>query len=168
VAADCTHLPFRPESFSHAVASEVLEHIPDDRAAVREIARVLKPRGRFILTFPHRKAYFTYDDRYVKHYRRYELEEAVQLLSEAELTPLSTQNVLGPIEKITMMTTIFCFEHLVKLADTVQLAKPHATMHLLSPVFRFANWLYAGLLRFEARIVPQRWAAVLLTVAEKK
>jgi SAM-dependent methyltransferase len=168
VAADVTHLPFRPESFSHAIASEVLEHIQDDRAAVSEIACVLKPHGRFILTFPHRKAYFANDDRYVNHYRRYEIEDTARLLSEAELTPLSTQNVLGPLEKITMMAGVLCFEKLVRFAGAVQLAKPHATMNLLSPFFRLANRLYAGLLRVEALIVPQRWAAVLLTVAEKK
>ena len=34
-----------------------------------------KPQGRLILTVPHRKRYCGYEDRYVKHYRRYELLE---------------------------------------------------------------------------------------------
>jgi hypothetical protein len=32
VAADATHLPFQAGSFSQIICSEVLEHLPDDRA----------------------------------------------------------------------------------------------------------------------------------------
>ena len=168
VAADMTHLPFRADAFSHAVCSEVIEHIEDDRAALGEIARVLKARGRLILTFPHRKAYFANDDRYVKHYRRYEIEETDRLLRDAQLYPLATRNVLGPLEKVTMMFAVLFFENLIKFADANQFAKPHTTMRLLSPVFKLANLAYAALLRFEAFVIPQRWAAVLLTTAEKR
>lgn len=51
-AADLTRLPFRPESFDLVLASHVLEHIPDDRAAVREIHRVLRPGGIALLPVP--------------------------------------------------------------------------------------------------------------------
>lgn len=168
VAADVTHLPFRDGAFSHAIASEVLEHIEDDKKAVGEIARILKRQGRFVVTYPHRMAYFTNDDWYVKHHRRYEVCDIVGLLSGAGFSVLRTLKVLGPLEKLTMMTAVLCFEKLVWFSDRVQLAKPHATMNLLSPVFRLANWIYAGLLSIEALVVPQRWAVVLLSVAEKK
>jgi ubiquinone/menaquinone biosynthesis C-methylase UbiE len=49
VVADAISLPFKSETFSHDISSEVLEHLQDDRQAVKEIARVMKPSGNFIL-----------------------------------------------------------------------------------------------------------------------
>lgn len=49
---DALVLPFPDGSFDRIVASEVLEHIPDDRGAMRELARVLKPGGSVAVTVP--------------------------------------------------------------------------------------------------------------------
>jgi len=48
------------------------------------------------------------------------------------------------------------------------LHQPSAALRWLSQLFKWANLAYAVLLWFEARIVPQRWATVLLTIAEKR
>ena len=45
-------LPFPDASVDRVIASEVLEHIPDDARAMAEIARVLKPGGRVAVTVP--------------------------------------------------------------------------------------------------------------------
>ncbi len=52
VQGDATRLPFDDESFDRVIASEVLEHIPDDNTALVELARVLKPGGRLAVTIP--------------------------------------------------------------------------------------------------------------------
>lgn len=52
VRADLTALPFPDGSFDTVIASEVLEHIPDDAAAIGEIARVVRPGGRVAVTVP--------------------------------------------------------------------------------------------------------------------
>jgi SAM-dependent methyltransferase len=49
---DATRLPFADESFDCVIASEVLEHVPDDNAAFAELARVLKPGGTIAVTVP--------------------------------------------------------------------------------------------------------------------
>jgi SAM-dependent methyltransferase len=52
VQGDALHLPFADESFDRVIASEVLEHIPDDTEAMAELARVLKPGGTMAVTVP--------------------------------------------------------------------------------------------------------------------
>lgn len=52
VAGDARHMPFDDASFDRVIASEVLEHIVDDEAAMAEIARVTKPGGIIAVTVP--------------------------------------------------------------------------------------------------------------------
>jgi SAM-dependent methyltransferase len=52
VRGDLLALPFPDGSVDRVIASEVLEHIPDDATAVAEIARVLEPGGRVAVTVP--------------------------------------------------------------------------------------------------------------------
>ena len=50
--ADVTALPFDDGAFEAAISLDVLEHVPDFRAALQEFARVLRPGGRMVLTVP--------------------------------------------------------------------------------------------------------------------
>ena len=54
VEGDALTLPFEDDSFDRIIAAEVLEHIPDDRRAIAELARVLAPGGRIAVTVPAR------------------------------------------------------------------------------------------------------------------
>src|SRR5262245_32105254 len=57
--ADGRVLPFEDASFDHAYSISVLEHIeePGDVEALRELARVVKPDGRVLVTLPHALEY---------------------------------------------------------------------------------------------------------------
>jgi SAM-dependent methyltransferase len=52
VQGDALHLPFADSTFDRVICSEVLEHIPDDRGAMAELARVLRPGGTMAITIP--------------------------------------------------------------------------------------------------------------------
>ena len=52
LTADATRLPFPDDAFDAVIAAEILEHIPDDTAALAEIARVLRPGGTAAVTVP--------------------------------------------------------------------------------------------------------------------
>jgi len=49
---DVTAMPFPDDQFDLILCSHVLEHVPDDRQAMRELYRVLKPGGWAILMVP--------------------------------------------------------------------------------------------------------------------
>jgi SAM-dependent methyltransferase len=51
-AGDATRLPFPDGTFDRVIASEVMEHIPDDEGALDELLRVLKPGGVLAVTIP--------------------------------------------------------------------------------------------------------------------
>jgi SAM-dependent methyltransferase len=53
IAVDAQNLPFRNGAFDKIVCTEVLEHIPDDRAGIRELVRVLKPGGLIAISVPN-------------------------------------------------------------------------------------------------------------------
>ena len=71
VEADVTLLPFGDESFDAAVLGEVLEHVEDDRGALVEIARVLRPRGVLALSVPANPRLYGPSDVWAGHVRRY-------------------------------------------------------------------------------------------------
>jgi SAM-dependent methyltransferase len=56
VNGDATALPFPDSSFERVIASEIVEHIPDDASAFKELARVLRPGGMLAVTVPARLA----------------------------------------------------------------------------------------------------------------
>ena len=52
VVGDALALPYPDATFDTVIASEILEHIPDDDAAIAELTRVLKPGGSLAVTVP--------------------------------------------------------------------------------------------------------------------
>ena len=62
VQASLTRLPFASRSFDLIVCYHVLEHVPDDAAAMRELARVLRPGGVALVQVPFRKRRQTDED----------------------------------------------------------------------------------------------------------
>jgi SAM-dependent methyltransferase len=52
VTGDATAMPFPDGAFDRVIAAEILEHVPDDRRALAEIARVLRPGGLAAVTVP--------------------------------------------------------------------------------------------------------------------
>lgn len=74
--SDITDIPVPDATFDAALCTEVLEHVPDPVAAVKEFGRILKPGGRLILTAPlgsgiHQAPYHFYGGFTPFWYRKY-------------------------------------------------------------------------------------------------
>jgi len=70
--------------FDIAVAFDALEHIENDNLAVKEINRVLRPGGTFLFTVPAVSKLYGSHDRYLKHYRRYDMKHINKILFRME------------------------------------------------------------------------------------
>ncbi len=80
IQLDATRIPFESE-FDIVAAFDVIEHIEDDEAVLRGIAKALKSGGHVLLTVPQHPFLWSRLDEIVHHKRRYtrrDLEEKVE------------------------------------------------------------------------------------------
>jgi ubiquinone/menaquinone biosynthesis C-methylase UbiE/uncharacterized protein YbaR (Trm112 family) len=99
VCCSAEKLPLASDAFASALAIAVIEHVPDDGAALSEIARVLQPEGRAWVTVPHALRNISpifrlpnrRHDRRLGHLRRYEAEMLAESGRRVGLTPEEVQ-----------------------------------------------------------------------------
>lgn len=94
--SDATHLPLADDSLDLVVAFDILEHLADDEAAVREVHRVLKPSGTYLVAVPADPRLWSSHDEAVHHLRRYTRATLVALLEHGgfEVQQVMSWNVL--------------------------------------------------------------------------
>lgn len=168
IVADGNHLPLKDGSFLQVICSEVLEHTQDDKGALKEIARVMKKTGSLILTFPHRHFYYSSDDRYVGHIRRYELTEISDSLKVVGLKIDVVEKVLGPLEKITMMLVVWVYALLTRFKPKSLVSLMIKNQSMLLFLLAWINRLYGLIVRLDAFIMPCKLSTVLLVKAIKR
>ncbi len=86
VAASAEALPFEDSAFDGAVLGEVLEHVEDDLAGLRETARVVRPEGVVAMSVPANPAWFGPSDEWAGHHRRYTRPALLDLCAGAGLS----------------------------------------------------------------------------------
>lgn len=160
VTADAMHLPFSEGHFDALVAMDMLEHLPDDKAALAEFYRVLKPGGVVLATVPAYPHLWSEHDVALMHHRRYMRPELRSRFTEAGFH----------LDKVShTMTALY---PLVALQRRLNARKPHsdnpqATMPLFpAPI----NAALKGLVTVEnamARRVDFPFGVTLLCIATK-
>ena len=99
ILAEAERLPVASDSVEVVLALDLLEHIEDDGAAAREIARVLRPGGIAIITVPALPGLWSEHDEALDHIRRYRARRLRRILTEAgfrieKLSPVITALLL--------------------------------------------------------------------------
>lgn len=84
-------IPIDNNTFDFVVAFQVIEHIKNDMDFVREVRRVLKPEGKFIVSTPNAPMSLT---RNPYHVREYSADELTNLL-ECEFSHVEAMGVSG-------------------------------------------------------------------------
>ena len=81
-------LPFDDARFDAVVSADVLYHIDDDAAALRECVRVLRPGGALVINVPAYQWLWSYHDEAVHSKRRYSRSGLLAKLVTAGLAPV--------------------------------------------------------------------------------
>jgi len=86
VLADLASIPFKPETFDAVLSANVLEHIREPGAAVRDMVSVLKRGGRLYMSVPFLADPIHQEPHDFFRYTEYGLRHLIQ---DAGLTPVS-------------------------------------------------------------------------------
>jgi len=70
-------------AFDCIIMWDVLEHIDDDRGALRTVERLLRPGGQLLLAVPSNPREWRWDDDFYGHFRRYTVVDMTEKLTQA-------------------------------------------------------------------------------------
>lgn len=76
---------------------DVLEHVPDDVALLKEYADSMKQGGRILITVPAFQFLWSGHDVFLEHYRRYTIKMMEKAIEDAGLTPVKSRYFFGSL-----------------------------------------------------------------------
>lgn len=97
VCGSAMALPFVDEAFDVVAAFDVVEHCEDDAVAVSEIARVLAPGGRMLLSVPAYQWAWSKHDVRAGHHRRYTKRRLDRVAEDAGLAVVRSTYAFGAV-----------------------------------------------------------------------
>lgn len=83
-----TSIPYGDNSFDVILALDLLEHVEDDHEAIKEMKRVVKDKGIFIIFVPAFNFLWGRSDEIGKHFRRYSKERLLKVIKQNDLEVL--------------------------------------------------------------------------------
>lgn len=120
-------LPFESEYFDALLCNQVLEHVPDDDAFIRELARVIKPGGLLVLTAP-----FVWDEHEQPYdFKRYTSFGIQGLLEKHRLSIVDFRKTCDDASLIFQMANAYTFKALLPKNPYLNLL---LTILLIAPV----------------------------------
>ncbi len=106
ICVDMVKLPYQANQFDLIIALDVLEHIKNDKSAIKEISRVIKNKGIAVISVPHRKKYYTQQDKIIGHFRRYEINELKGMFENNGFKEIRTFGIYGQLMKISEIQAV--------------------------------------------------------------
>lgn len=160
--ADATHVPFASGSFDLVTSFDVLQCVPDDAGAVREMARVLRPGGAALLTLAAFDILRGDHAEVWNEQRRYTRASATQLVAGAGLQAERVSFMFASL--FPVMLPVRLMQRVLRpvrgLRDNTDIAVPAAPI----------NALLTAIVRLEAavaRTMPMPIGTSLLVLARK-
>ena len=158
VYANAEQLPFTDDQFDAVISLDTIEHVPDHESAVKEIYRVLKPGGIFVMNVPAFAWLWGPHDIALMHQRRYTKQDVSKLLISKGFK----------VQKLSY-SVFFLFPAVVIRRFTEKLQRGEAKVKL--PEFSTStNRLLINLMRNEGKLfqnVNLPWGSSVVCVAQK-
>ncbi|MBA7492174.1 methyltransferase [subsurface metagenome] len=139
IIMNINNLLFPKNSFDVVTAFDVLEHLENDQKAIKEVFKVLRNRGIFLLTVPSYNWLWSEHDEALGHKRRYTKSQIEKKLKSAGFTILKSSYIIS-----TFLLPIALFRFWQK---TFKKEKNLKTSYVILPPF--LNFLLAQILRLE-------------------
>lgn len=162
VRADMEHIPFTSGSFDLATSFDVVQSVPDDRKALREMARVLKPGGYVVLNVTALELLRGDHSEVWSEQRRYTPQTATRLIEDAGLQVARITYLFASL--VPLMLAVRRIQRLLR-----PFREPRGDSDLAVPSAAI-NAVLTGLVSGEAalaRRVPMPFGSSLLLVARK-
>lgn len=149
LAADAVRMPAADGAFDVVAAFDVIEHIPDDRGAVRECLRVLRPGGRMFVSVPAWQFLYAHQDRVVHHQRRYTAGGLARVFRDAGFVVEFTSYINFLLFPLILPAVL-----LIKLKEALRPPPPGDATTNASFKFRpGVNALLRAIFAFERRVL---------------
>src|ERR1041384_7569575 len=94
------------ERFALGLLCDVIEHVEDDRALLREVLARLEPDGHLLVTVPSFQSLFSSHDVALRHYRRYSLRELERAVEDAGGQVLDGGYLFGSLLPVRLLQKV--------------------------------------------------------------
>ncbi|HEX3519427.1 MAG TPA: methyltransferase domain-containing protein [Solirubrobacteraceae bacterium] len=145
VAGSILEMPFAEDSFDLAVSLDVIEHLEDDLAALRELRRVVAPGGSLLVTVPAYQWLWSGHDEINHHHRRYTRRSLQRVAEQAGWHQTRTtyfNSLLLPVAIV------------LRLLDKVNTKTTESSLDLWVPPEPL-NWVLERPLALEAALIKR-------------
>jgi SAM-dependent methyltransferase len=161
---DLMHLDWKNE-WDIVFLLDVIEHLPDDIGAMHQAAKALKPGGYLFVTTPALNFFWSYNDEFAYHLRRYSKQDFAQL---AETSGLRLREARYFMFLLSPLYWLSRRKHRVWLMTELQRRELYLKTHRLPP--KLLNECLAGIFCFETPIghkLSFPWGTSVLGVFQK-
>jgi SAM-dependent methyltransferase len=145
IAGSVLQMPFDSDSFDLAASLDVIEHLEDDLAALRELRRVVAPGGSLLVTVPAYPWLWSGHDEINHHYRRYTRRSLQRVAEQAGWQQIRTTH----FNSLLLPAAI-----LLRILDRLSRKTTESSLDLWVPP-RPLNWLLERPLALEAALIAR-------------
>jgi len=160
LVADASRLPFKSGAVARLLCSEVLEHLEHDERTLQEMSRILQPGGHLVITVPIHRHYYTFDDAYVGHFRRYEVRDLLRMLEACGFRIVRVRKVAAVLEKAATYVMARTFAFLAQRQSSGDAGARPGPRWWFRP-YRIANTAWSYVCWLESKVTPLALATIV-------